>query len=345
MMATSPEFAGPLPHGLTAWLVGHVPGAVAPFSHVPLAGGNSNVTILLEDAAGQRTVLRRPPAGTALDTAHDVLREARILSALGQGGTPVPAVIATCEDRAVIDVPFMIMRYVDGISCHGAEDARSLEYTTRRAAGESLVRTLAALHGLDVDAIGLGDLGRRDDYIARQLRRWRRQVEADRQRPTPDIDATNEILQECVPLQRSAAIVHGDVRLDNCILAPDGSVIALVDWEICTLGDPLADLGVLLAYWAEPGDEVSALQDPPTVVGGFPSQAELTTMYLTAVGLPQDTEVSFYVAFAWWKLACIIEGVWARAARQNRRLARPLDSYARQALRVAGYARHLASKL
>src|SRR5271155_2546983 len=140
MMPAPREFSGPLPYRLTAWLVGHAPGAVPPLTHGPLAGGNSNVTILLADAAGLRMVLRRPPAGTALDTAHDVLREARILSALGRAGTPVPGVIATCDDRAVAGVPFMVMRYVDGISCHGAEDARSLEGRARRAAGESLVR-------------------------------------------------------------------------------------------------------------------------------------------------------------------------------------------------------------
>jgi aminoglycoside phosphotransferase (APT) family kinase protein len=335
----------PVQPRLTAWLAGHVPGAVDPFTAEVLAGGNSNVTVMLEDAGGQRMVLRRPPAGTALDTAHDVLREARILGALATAGAPVPAVIASCDDRAVIDAPFFVMQYVDGIHCHGADDAKAADPAVRWAAGESLARTLAALHGLDVDAIGLGDLGRREDYVARQLRRWRRQVDADRQRPTRDIDAARAILAERVPPQRGSAVVHGDVRLDNCILDRHGGVLALVDWEICALGDPLADLGVLLAYWAEPGDEVTALHDPPTVVEGFPSRAELAAAYMAAAGLPADTDVSFYVAFAWWKLACILEGVWARAARQRRRLARPLDSYARQAVRAAGHAHRLAGSL
>lgn len=345
MTVGAADFPEPVPGRLAAWLAGHAPGALAPFTAVALAGGNSNITLLLEDAAGQRMVLRRPPAGTALDTAHDMLREARILTAVARAGTPVPRVIATCEDRAVIDVPFIVMQYVDGIHCHGVQGAKSLDPGVRRASGESLARTLAALHGLDVDAIGLGDLGRREDYIARQLRRWHRQVEADRQRPTHDIDAAHAILAECVPPQRGASVVHGDIRLDNCILGPGGAVVAVVDWEICALGDPLADLGVLLAYWAEPGDEITALHDPPTVVEGFPSRAELAAAYLAAASLPADTDVSFYVAFAWWKLACILEGVWARAARQNRRLARPLHSYARQALFVADYARRLASSL
>jgi aminoglycoside phosphotransferase (APT) family kinase protein len=345
MTATAGELSGPARRRLTAWLAGHVPGALAPFTSVVLAGGNSNITVLLEDAGGQRTVLRRPPAGTVLDTAHDVLREARILRALGQAGMPVPRVIATCEDRAVLDAPFMVMEYIDGIHCHGAEEAKSLDCGVRRDAGESLARTLARLHEADVDAIGLGDLGRREDYIARQLRRWRRQVEADRQRPTPHLDAAHAILTGCVPLQRRACVVHGDVRLDNCILTASGSVIAVVDWEICALGDPLADLGVLLAYWAEPGDEVTALHDPPTVIEGFPRRAELAATYLAAAGLPADTDVSFYVAFAWWKLACIIEGVWARAARQQQHLARPLDSYADQALIVAAHAQRLAGVL
>ncbi|WP_369333566.1 phosphotransferase family protein [Trebonia kvetii] len=237
------------------------------------------------------------------------------------------------------------MRYLDGMHCHGAQDASSLHPAARRAAGQNLARTLARLHSLDPDTIGLGDLGPREDYVARQLRRWRRQVDADRRRPTPDIDEAHAILSAHVPPQRRASVVHGDFRLDNCVLDLDGGVIGLVDWEICALGDPLADLGVLLAYWAEPGDEVTALNDPLTLVPGFPSRAEMAAAYLTASGLPADTDFAFFVAFAWWKLACIIEGVWARASRKRQRLARPLDSYARQAASVASHARPLAACL
>lgn len=312
---------------------------------MPLAGGNSNVTLLLEDTQGHRMVLRRPPVGSTLDTAHDVLREARIMRALARAGALVPRVIATCEESSVIGAPFVVMQYMDGLHCHGARDAQSLDPGARRTSGDSLARALAELHSLDIDAIGIGDLGRRDGYVKRQLRRWARQVDADRQRPTPGIDSTHGLLSACVPDQRRASVVHGDIRLDNCVLDPGGAVIAMVDWEICALGDPLADLGVLLAYWAEPGDEVVALHDPPTVVPGFASRAEVAAAYLTAAALPADTHVSFYVAFAWWKLACIIEGVWARAVRQGRRLARPLDSYASQALLVAEHAHLLATEL
>lgn len=328
---------------LEQWIEANVPHVRRPFITTKLTGGNSNITVLLEDGSGARMVLRRPPDGAALATAHDVLREARILAALSQAGLPVPAVIATCADPAVIGAPFVLMRYVDGVACLGAARARSLDEGARRAAGANLARTLAALHALDIDAIGLGDLGRRADYVARQLRRWHRQVETDRQRATPDIDAAHALLAERVPPQRRDAIVHGDFRLDNCVLAPDGAVRAVVDWEICALGDPLADLGVLLAYWTEPGDAISALHDPPTLAGGFARRDELAAVYLQAAGLPPGTDVSFYVAFAWWKLACIIEGVWARAVRGQHTLARPLDSYADQALRVAAHARHLAA--
>lgn len=330
---------------LAGWLGDCVPGARPPVKSTPLAGGNSNVTLLLEDADGRRMVLRRPPAGSALDTAHDVLREARIIRALGSAGALVPGVIATCEDSGVIGAPFVVMQYVDGFHCHGARDAQALGPSARRACGDSLARALAALHALDIDVIGIGDLGRREDYIERQLRRWARQVDADRQRPTPGIDMAHRVLSGCPPEQRRTSVVHGDIRLDNCVLDPGGAVLAMVDWEICALGDPLADLGVLLAYWAEPGDEVVALNDPPTVVPGFAARAELTAAYLAAAGLPADTDVSFYIAFAWWKLACIIEGVWARATRQGRRLARPLDSYASQALLVADHAYRLAASL
>jgi aminoglycoside phosphotransferase (APT) family kinase protein len=284
-------------------------------------------------------VLRRPPEGAVLATAHDVLREARILTALHRAGLPVPEVIATRRDPE----PALLMRYVDGVACLGAAQARALDGPARRAAGPSLARTLAALHALDIDAVGLADLGRRENYAARQLRRWHGQVETDRQRPTPDIDAAHALLAQRVPPQRRDAIVHGDFRLDNCIIGPDGAVRAVLDWEICALGDPLADLGVLLAYWTEPGDQISALHDPPTLAGGFAGRDELAAAYLQSAGLPAATDVRFYVAFAWWKLACIIEGVWARAVRRQQSLPRPLDSYADQALRVAAHARHLAA--
>lgn len=328
---------------LEQWIAGNVRDVRGPLRLTKLPGGNSNITVLVEDASGVRMVLRRPPEGAALATAHDVLREARILTALSRAGMPVPEVIATCADPAVIGAPFVLMRHVDGVACLGVAQARSLDDGARRGAGASLARTLAALHALDIDAVGLADLGRRDNYVARQLRRWHGQVETDRQRPTPDIDAAHTMLSQCVPPQQRDAIVHGDFRLDNCILAPDGAVRAVVDWEICALGDPLADLGVLLAYWTEPGDEISSLHDPPTLAGGFSRRDDLAASYLRAAGLPAGTAVSFYVAFAWWKLACIIEGVWARAVRRQCSLARPLNSYADQALRVAAHARHLAT--
>jgi aminoglycoside phosphotransferase (APT) family kinase protein len=248
--ATAPEAGWPggqAGERLARWLTGCLPGTRPPLAGTVLAGGNSNVTVLLADAAGQRLVLRRPPAGAVLATAHDVLREARVLAALAGAGAPVPAVLATCEDSGVIGAPFFAMQYLDGLPCHGADDASALAPAVRRASGESLARTLAALHGLDVDAIGLGGLGPRDGYVARQLRRWRRQVDAGRQRPTPDIDVTHAILSGCVPPQRRTAVVHGDYRLDNCVLNAGGGVAGVVDWEICALGDPLADLGVLLA--------------------------------------------------------------------------------------------------
>jgi aminoglycoside phosphotransferase (APT) family kinase protein len=336
----------PSPAGaLSDWLGNNVAGFRLPARQQVLPGGNSNVTLLLTDSAGQRFVLRQPPVGTALATAHDVLREARILRALDAAKLPVPSVVASCDDLSVLGVAFVVMRYVEGTHCHTSEDANGLTVPVRRAAGDNLAHALALLHALDVDSIGLGNLGPRDDYLARQLRRWRRQVDVDRQRDTEDIDRTCDLLREFVPEQRRVAVVHGDVRLDNCILSADGGVLAIVDWEICALGDPLADLGVLLAYWAEPGDEIRALNDPPTAVGGFATRSELAASYLRAADLPADTDVAFYVAFAWWKLACIVEGVWARAVRKNQQLARPRASYAEQALRLAGHARSLASAL
>jgi aminoglycoside phosphotransferase (APT) family kinase protein len=315
-----------------------LPDAVPPFTVTRLPGGNSNRTERIVDATGQSWVLRRPPAGAALATAHDVLREARILRAVA-AGVPVPRVLATDAE------PMVLMEYVDGITCRDSTAAAALPAPVRQRAGRSLAETLAALHRLDPDEIGLGDLGRREDYVRRQLARWHRQWQAAKQRELPALERAFNRLSEAVPPQRRSAVVHGDYRLDNCILAADGSVRAVLDWEICALGDPLADLGVLLAYWAEPGDAVRALEDPPTAVEGFSSRDELRAVYLDAAGLPADTDVAFHVAFAWWKLACIVEGVYARAVRTPPVSGRSAASYAEQAARLADHAGQLAGEL
>lgn len=329
---------------LDGWLAERLPGAVAPFRLEPLAGGNSNLTYRVTDAAGHTWVLRRPPHGWVPTTAHDVLREARILTAVRVGGVPVPEVLATCSDATVSDAPFVVMEHVTGTSCHGTADAALLRPEQRQRAGESLVTTLAVLHQLDPGDVGLADLGHHGAYLERQLARWRRQWQATRTRDLPALEETFHALGARVPEQRRTSVVHGDYRLDNCILGANGSVRAVLDWEISALGDPLADLGTLLAYWALPGDDVRALQDPPTAVPGFPDREQLSATYLTAAGL-DGADVEYYVAFAWWRLACIVEGVHARAVHTPPPTGRSPESYADQAARLAEHAWQLALSL
>lgn len=299
---------------VSAWLSERVAGLELPLTATRLAGGRSNLTYLLTDAAGRRMVLRRPPLGDLPATAHDVLREARLLTGLGGGQVPVPAVHATCDDRSVSGGPFFVMDYLDGRIVRDAATAEALSPATREAVGPGLVDALVSLHAADPDLLGLGQLAERRDYAARQLRRWQGNWEATRTRDLPDLEKAHAWLVEHQPEQRRSSIVHGDYRVDNCMLGNDGRVIGILDWELTTVGDPLADLGQLLVYWAEPDDEFTALNDPPTRVAGYATRAELVERYVTATGA-DTTDVAYYVVFNWWKTACIVEDVYSRMLR------------------------------
>lgn len=296
---------------VTSWFEEHAPGVKPPLEFELIAGGRSNLTYRVTDTNGQRWVLRRPPLGQVLPTAHDMGREHKIISALGPTDVPVPPVVGLCTDDDVNGAPFYVMEYVEGVVVRGADMARKeLTLEARRRVGESLPDTLAGLHALDPDAVGLGDLGRREGYIARQLKRWQGQWEQSKQRELPIMDEVHDWLAGNIPEQGPAAIVHGDYRLDNCLLGPDGMIRAVLDWELCTLGDPLADLGILMMYWTEPGDGASA-QNAATAVDGFPSRKDILKRYESASGRDLS-EIDYYIAFGYWKLACIIEGVYAR---------------------------------
>jgi len=297
------------------WFAENVPGAVPPLTFDLIAGGRSNLTFKVDDAAGNAFVLRRPPTSHVLPTAHDMRREHRIISALADTPVPVAPALGFCEDESVNGKPFYVMGFVDGhVVRDGPAAEKLLDEEGRRRAGESLVDVLAAVHAVDVEAVGLGDLGRHEGYIERQLKRWYGQFtqsNAQTGRSVPLIDEVHDFLLAHVPPQGPATIVHGDYRLDNLILGDDGRVKAVLDWEICTLGDPLADVGLLMDYWSEPGDTLSVLGAAPTVVGGFPTRAELRARYAEQSGRDVSS-LDFYVAFGYWKLACILEGVYAR---------------------------------
>jgi aminoglycoside phosphotransferase (APT) family kinase protein len=296
---------------VTRWFLDHAEDVEPPLSFDLIAGGRSNLTYRVDDAAGHAWVLRRPPLGQVLATAHDMGREHKIISALAPTDVPVAPTIGLCTDEDVNGAPFYVMGFVDGVIARGLDAGRLLTVEARERAGHDLPEVLARIHAVDPDAVGLGDLGRKEGYIERQLRRWYRQWESSKTRELPVVDEVHDALAARVPEQGPAAIVHGDYRLDNCILSPDGRIAAVLDWELCTLGDPLADVGLLLVYWTDRNDTTSALMETTTTLEGFPDRTELIRRYAAASGRDVG-DVDFYVAFGFWKLACILEGVNAR---------------------------------
>ncbi len=299
---------------LEAWFSEHVRGAAPPLAFERISGGRSNLTYAVADEAGTHWALRRPPLGKRLASAHDMAREHRIISALQETDVPVPPVVGLCEDESVNGAPFFVMEFVDGPILRSRSEAeQSFDEDQRRSIGERVVDTLVAIHGTDPDRVGLGDLGRREDYVARQLRRWHGQWVKSKTHEVPLIDDVHSRLEARIPEQGRATIVHGDYRLDNMILSEAGEVAAVVDWELCTLGDPLADLGMLLVYWSEAGDELTPLFEAPTTAAGFLARDEVRDRYARLSG--RDVSgIDFYVALAWWKLGIILQGVYARYA-------------------------------
>jgi aminoglycoside phosphotransferase (APT) family kinase protein len=294
------------------WLAAHVPDAVPPFTFELIAGGHSNLTYAVHGADGRRFVLRRPPLGHVLPSAHDMGREYRIISALGPTPVPVAPALGHCADDAVNGSPFYVMGYVDGLVIRDRATAEAgLSVQAREAAGDALVDTLAAIHAVDPATVGLDDLGRHDSYIARQLKRWYGQWNAAKTAELPAVDRVHTALSARIPEQGPATIVHGDYRLDNCMLGSDGRVLAVLDWELCTLGDPLADVGLLHVYWTGPGDQVQAWTGLATSAEGFPNREDVVARYAKVSGRDLS-RIDFYIAFALWKLACILEGVYSR---------------------------------
>jgi aminoglycoside phosphotransferase (APT) family kinase protein len=297
---------------LDPWLEERIEGAEPPFSFERIAGGRSNLTYRMTDAGGRAWILRRPPMGARLGSAHDMSREHRILAALAPAGLPVPTPVAMCEDEDVTGAPFYVMDFVDGLVLRDEDEVTAaFDEDGRRRIGERLVDTLADLHAVDPTEVGLGELGRHDGYAERQLRRWKRQWDDSKTRELPAMDEAHERLASRVPEQRDTSLVHGDYRLDNVILSRAGDVAAVVDWELCTLGDPLADLGLLMVYWAEQRDKVVPLTRSPTLAPGFPGREELAARYAERSGR-DIAQLDFFVALGYWKLAAILEGVYAR---------------------------------
>jgi aminoglycoside phosphotransferase (APT) family kinase protein len=306
---------------LGAWMSDAVEGFAGPLAILRFAGGQSNPTYQLR-TPGQRYVLRRKPPGQLLASAHAVDREFRVIQALGKTGFPVPRAFALCEDESVIGSVFYVMAMVEGrILWDGRlPDASPAE---RRAIYHAEVDTLAALHRVDPVAVGLGDYGRPGNYFARQVARWTRQyVDSDGPRYAA-MDRLAAWLPECLPADRPARTVHGDYRLDNMVLhASEPRVLAVLDWELSTLGDPIADLTYLLMHWVTPAHERSSLAGLDIAALGIPTLDEMLERYLAATGDSLGAPLEWYLAYNLFRFAAILHGVAARGRAGNANNAR-----------------------
>jgi aminoglycoside phosphotransferase (APT) family kinase protein len=331
--------------GVEGWFKDQVPDVELPLSFDRISGGRSNMTFEVRDSAGRAWALRRPPLGKRLGSAHDMGREHRVIAALQDTPVPVPPVIGLCEDESVNGAPFYVMGFVEGPILRSADQATTFEEDERRAIGERVVDTLVAIHEVDPDGVGLGELGRKEAYVERQLRRWQGQWEKSKTRELPVVDAVHDRLSSRVPEQGRATIVHGDYRLDNMILSPSGEVAAVVDWELCTLGDPLADVGMLLVYWSEAGDDFMPLLAPATIAPGFPKRDDVRERYAQRSGRDLS-QIDFFIALGFWKLAIILEGVYARyASGQYGKTNEGFEEFAKIVERLAEAADEAANRL
>ncbi|WDO09243.1 phosphotransferase family protein [Streptomyces murinus] len=295
---------------LRALLERERPGLVrGPLTGRLIEGGRSNLTYALSDGTS-KWVVRRPPLGHVLATAHDMKREHRVISALHPTSVPVPAPVLLCEDEEVLGAPFYMMEFVAGTPYRTSAQLAPLGEKRVRGAVLSLVDTLVELHAVDPAEVGLGDFGRPEGYLDRQLRRWGKQLDASRNRELPGIDELHAALGRGLPGSPAATVVHGDYRLDNVLIGADDRITAILDWEMSTLGDPLTDLGLLVMYSRSldlPNSPVSTTAEAP----GHPAPEELIERYAARSGRDVSA-VSWYEAFAFFKLAVILEGIHYR---------------------------------
>lgn len=296
---------------LAAWLEGNVPGYAGPLAVLQFRGGQSNPTYRL-DTPGQSYVLRRKPFGKLLPSAHAVEREFRVISALHAQGFPVATPFALCADESVIGAVFFVMAMVEGrVFWNGA--LPECGPTERRAIYDAEIETLARLHGYDPAAIGLGDYGKPGNYFARQIDRWTRQYRASETQPIEAMDRLIEWLPRTVPEQERVSVVHGDFRIDNTIIDPvSPRIAAVLDWELSTLGDPLADFTYFLMSWVMPGGQRSGLAGYDLPALGIPTMEEATVRYCALTGRNGIADLDWYFAYNLFRIAAIVQGIVAR---------------------------------
>jgi len=311
------EQPGLEPDRVTRWMAEHTP-AVAPLTFGLIAAGGSNLTYKVADATGAQFVLRRPPVGELLQSAHDVAREARILSGLGASAVPVPAVEGICTDPDVTGAAFFVMRYVEGRIIRTSAMGEELGAASAATAGTRFFETLATIHTTDPAAVGLDGLSRPDGYVERQLRRWHQQYAQTAGDEASAVETeVHDRLARAVPpdaVSGQAHLVHGDFHIDNAVFDDELDVIAVFDWELATLGHPIADLAWALLFWAEPGDDQPFLKDPPTIAPGFPGRAAVVDTYREATGYDVGA-LAYFEAFSSWKMACLLSGSLMRSRR------------------------------
>lgn len=298
---------------LTAYLASAMPGLVTGSLSAELVlGGRSNLTYYLTDGT-TRWVLRRPPLGHVLRTAHDMGREFRVLSAMAKTTVPAPTTIHLCTDAEPLGAPFYLMEYLPGIVVRSREQCETelgTEGTT--AVVERLVDVLAELHTVDTEAIGLGDFGRPEGYLARQVERWRKQLDSSRSRDVPGIDELHDRLAASVPVSTRSALLHGDYRLDNVVVDPVARDIAgVLDWEMATLGDPLADVGLFVLYTRRRTEADELITGDVMRAPGFPPSEALIARYAERTGADLSN-LDWYVGLACFKLAVVLEGIHFR---------------------------------
>ena len=305
-----------LPAALVPWLERNLAGFNGPATVHKFAGGQSNPTYQINAASGSY-VLRSKPTGALLPSAHAIDREYRFLAALYPNGLPVPKPLVFCEDLSVIGSNFYVMQHVDGrIFWNGALD--ELQPSQKRPIYEAMVETLSRLHAIDPVAAGLADFGRPGNYFARQVDRWTRQYRACQTENLPCMEALINWLPRTIPEQKATSIIHGDYRIDNVIFQQDHpAVVAVLDWELATLGDPLADITNLAMNWIVPADERSGLAGLDLIEAGLPTMKEILTLYCTATGRDEIGNLHWYFAYGLFRLASIIQGVKKRHADGN----------------------------